>query len=90
MIIDSVKITAVDYNPLIEEPWDGSPFCAYDGSSLGEVPDWLIKALDNGVVTPHSRNCTDYSEWDVKTKKGMISMSPGDCIRQEDLEINDG
>ncbi len=74
-----VKITAADYNPLIENPWDGCPF--------SDVPQWMVDALDNGIITPHTRNCTDYAEWDIKTQKGVISMSPGDYIRREHLEI---
>ncbi len=74
---EKVKITAADYNPMIANPWDGCPFNA--------VPKWLTEALDNGVVTPHTRNCTDYAEWDVKTKEGLVSMSPGDYIVRANL-----
>lgn len=77
----AVRVTAADFNG---KDWDGSPFSA--------MPDWLATAVKGGSITPHTRNSTDYAEWDVVTSKGTISAGPGDwIIRRErgDLSVVD-
>lgn len=72
VVIEAVQVTAADYNPGVKDAWDGSPF--------SESPDWLVDAVTSGVITPHTRNCTDYAEWDIKTLEGTMSCGPGDYI----------
>lgn len=72
VVIEAVKITAADYNPLAKEPWDGSPF--------SEFPSWLEEAVKAETITPHTRNCTDYAEWDIKTLEGTMNATPGDYL----------
>ena len=75
----AVKVRAADFNG---ETFDGRPFSA--------VPDWLMEAVRNCEVMPHTRGSTDYAEWDVVTKVGIVSASPGDwIIRRErgDLSV---
>jgi hypothetical protein len=33
-----------------------------------------------GQIRPHTRGSTDYAEWDVTTKAGVVNASPGDWI----------
>lgn len=68
-LIDAVKVTAADYNGTM---WDGSPF--------SHAEPWLWEALDKGVLKPHTRNHTDYAEWDIVTLEGVMSCGPGDWI----------
>lgn len=77
----AVRVTAADFNG---REWDGRPFSA--------MPEWLIAAFNNGTVLPHTRNSTDYAEWDVTTPRGVVSAGPGDyIIRRErgDLSVID-
>lgn len=64
-----VKITAADFNG---RDWDECPF--------DSVPDWLRIAVSKGDVTAHTRNHTDYAEFDVRTADGVVSAGPGDRI----------
>lgn len=71
---EAVRINATDFNPNapLTTAWDGCPF--------DEVPGWLSRAWDEGVVRPHNRGGTDYAEWDIKTLHGTVSAGPGDWI----------
>lgn len=72
---DLVRVLATDFNPALENPWDGSPF---DPPAL----QWVVDAVNAGRLRPHSRNCTDYSEWDIETSYGGDTASPGDFIKR--------
>ena len=76
VIIEAIRVTAADYNPSlpIQRAWDGCPFT--------EIPSWLAKALDDGILVPHNRGSTDYASWDIKTLEGTMSAGPGDWIIQ--------
>lgn len=75
--IDAVQITASDYNPQLqwERRWDGLPFRL----SYRDV-SWLDDAVWSGVLVPHTRNGTDYAQWDIKTLEGVMTAGPGDWI----------
>jgi hypothetical protein len=74
VVIEAVEITAADYNPGIKNAWDGSPF--------KELPEWLGMALEKGTIKPHTRNGTDYAEWDIHTLEGVMNATAGDWIIQ--------
>lgn len=78
----AVQVKAPDFNG---HSFDGRPFSA--------IPDWLDVAVKVGYVLPHTRNSTDYAEWDVVTSAGTKSATPGDwIIRRErgDLSVVEG
>ena len=75
VVIEAVRVTAADYNPALEQPWDGSPFSIDAG-----LPVWLIEAVDDGRIIPHTRNATDYAQWDIATSEGTMTAQPGDWI----------
>lgn len=70
--IEAVKILAPDFNPVADSPFDGFPF--------SHSPQWLVDAVNTGAIRPHSRNCTDYAEWDIETLEGVMSCGPDDWI----------
>jgi hypothetical protein len=67
--VEAVKILATDFNGF---DWDGFPF--------SEAEAWIIKAIQIRTLIPHTRNGTDYAEWDIKTSHGWTSAGPGDYI----------
>lgn len=72
--IEAVQVTAADANLALppEKMFDGSPF--------SDWPDWLVKAIDDGTVYPHTRRNTDYADWDIVTLEGTMTAIPGDWI----------
>ena len=72
VVIEAVKVTAADYNPAIENPWDGCPF--------SEVTAWLEAAIEDNILVPHNRGSTDYASWDIKTAEGTMTAGPGEWI----------
>lgn len=72
VVIEAVRVTAADYNPALETPWDSCPF--------SEIPDWLEIAANDGTLIPHNRGSTDYASWDIKTLEGTMTAGPGDYI----------
>ena len=74
----AVKVTAADFNG---ESFDGRPFTA--------MPDWLKDAIKSGGIVPYTRGSTDYAQWDVATKKGIVNATPDDWIvRRESGELS--
>jgi hypothetical protein len=73
VVIEAVQITAADFNG---HTWDGSPF------ATAPAPEWLIAAIESGVVVPDTPNHTDYAEWRIKTLEGEMLGGPGDWIIQ--------
>lgn len=65
----AVRIKAADYNG---SEWDGCPFST--------LPTWLRQAVQDGSVVPHTRNSTDYAEWDIVTATTVVSATAGDWI----------
>lgn len=72
VVIEAVQVTAADFNPAVEQGWDGSPF--------SELPRWLVDAISQGHMTPHTRGGTDYAQWDILTLEGVMTARPGDWI----------
>lgn len=72
VVIEAVRVTACDFNPSAENPFDGQPF--------SEFPSWLISALSEHKITPHSRGGTDYAQWDIQTLEGTMTAQPGDWV----------
>lgn len=74
VVVEAVQVTAADFNGV---DFDGSPF--------SEIPQWLVDALENGMVAvePDTR---DYAMWRVGTLEDGPSWqakhiaSPGDWI----------
>jgi hypothetical protein len=66
-----VRVTAADYCPQADSPFDGSPFSV--------IPDWLQQAIVElkVVVYPDSR---DYACWKVMTSRGEVIAEPDDFI----------
>lgn len=72
-----VRVTAADFN--------GSDF---DGSPFSDVPMWLRDAMNNRKIVLHTRGGTDYAQWEVTTKLGVVNAGPGDWIvRNENAEL---
>lgn len=69
---DRVRITAADFNG---ETWDGSPF--------SDDPNWMLSAIEGGMVRPHTRGGTDYARFDVTTADGVVDAGPGDWIARD-------
>ena len=66
---DRVRITAADFNG---RTWDGSPF--------SDEPNWLLSAVEGGMIREHTRGSTDYARFDVTTAEGVVDAGPGDEI----------
>ena len=47
----------------------------WDGNKVSETPDWILKALDNGVLVRFGNKVL------IRTLEGEITASPGDYIR---------
>ena len=71
VIIDAVKVTAVDFNPSADPMFDGLPF--------SELPMWIVDALREETVVPRGDD-RDYAVWDIKTLEGTMTAEPGDWI----------
>lgn len=70
VVIEAIQITAADWNG---STWEGSPF-------KGDIPVWLVEALQAGTLMPQARRGTDYAEWDIVTLEGTMTATPGDWI----------
>lgn len=66
---DRVRITAADFNG---QTWDGSPF--------SDAPNWLLSAIEGGMIRAHTRGSTDYARFHVTTPEGVVDAGPGDEI----------
>jgi hypothetical protein len=64
-----VRVNATDFNG---SAWDGCPFDA--------CPQWLQDAYESGAIKPDTPRCTDYAEWKIETREGVIWAGPGDWI----------
>lgn len=71
-----VKVRATDFNG---RDWDGFPF--------SDSPSWLEAAWKAKTIIPHTRRCTDYTDWDVTTPHGVVSAEPGDEIEYRNGEM---
>lgn len=65
--VEAVQVTATDFN--------GTDF---DGPPFSEMPDWLVKALEDKVVAPVPSD-RDYVLWRVD----KTELEPGDWIVRE-------
>lgn len=75
IVIEAVKIKAVDYNPALgDEAFDGAPF--------SETPEWILNAVKSGKLCPVTPGSTDYAEWEIDTLEGKMLASPGDWVIQ--------
>lgn len=69
---DRVTVTAADFNPHSEQPWDDRPF--------DSVPQWLVEAIESGSIQWSNDDGTDYATWVVRTPSSFVRARPGDTI----------
>jgi hypothetical protein len=76
VVIEAVQVTSADYNHSLH----GTEHNPWDGPAFSDLPSWLVEAIEDQRLVPHTRNHTDYAEWDITTLEGVMTASAGDWI----------